>query len=161
MKPSAQRPEDRAYFFDQGLRFGCTQCGGCCTGASGTVFMNAQESERIARHLGLELATFLERYAYPVKDGHSLREVGDNFACIFFRDERCAIYDARPTQCRTFPFWAENVRSEAAWKKTCRDCPGIGRGRLYRRGEILSIAADSLNQGAVADGTGSQRESAK
>ncbi len=159
MKPAAQRPEDRAYFFDRGLRFGCTQCGGCCTGATGTVFMNAHESGRIARHLGLEPADFLERYAYPVKGGHSLREVGENFACIFFRNERCTIYDVRPTQCRTYPFWAENVRSEAAWKKTCRDCPGIGQGRLYLRDEILAIAADSLSQSAVADGTGPQAES--
>lgn len=161
MKPAAQRAEDRAYFFDRGLRFGCTQCGGCCTGATGTVFMNAEESGRIARQLGLDHAAFLERYAYPVEGGHSLREVGEHFACIFFRNERCTIYAVRPTQCRTYPFWAENVRSEAAWKKTCRDCPGIGQGRLYEREEILSIAADSLNGAAVADGTGPQPESAR
>ena len=150
--------EDRAYFFDAGLRFGCTQCGQCCTGAPGTVFMNATESARIATHLGLPVAEFLEKYAYPTEGGHSLREVGDNFACILFREERCTIYDVRPTQCRTFPFWAENVRSEAAWKRTCRACPGIGQGRLYLREEILAIAADSMNEEAVADGTGPQPE---
>lgn len=156
MKRVPARPEDRPYFFDGGLRFGCTQCGHCCAGAPGTVFMNAAESERIARHLGLTREKFLADYAYPVDGGHSLREVGDNYACIFFRNERCTIYDVRPTQCRTFPFWSENIRSETAWKKTCRSCPGIGQGRLYGRDEILAIAADSMNETAVADGTGPQ-----
>ncbi len=156
MKRTSPRPEDRPYFFDGGLRFGCTQCGHCCAGAPGTVFMNAAESERIARHLGLTREAFLGQYAYPVDGGHSLREVGDNYACIFFRNERCTIYDVRPTQCRTFPFWSENIRSETAWKKTCRSCPGIGQGRLYARDEILAIAADSMSETAVADGTGPQ-----
>ncbi len=146
MPRPVKRPEDRAYFFDAGLRFGCTQCGACCTGAPGTVFMNADESARIARHLGLEPEDFLKHYAYPVKGGHSLREVGEEYACIFFRDRRCAIYEVRPTQCRTYPFWAERVRSEAAWQKTCRECPGIGRGRLYTRDEILALAADKLEE---------------
>lgn len=151
-----RRPEDRSYFFDAGLQFGCTQCGGCCTGAPGTVFVNEAESTRLARHLGLNREDFMARYAYPVEGGHSLREVGPDYACIFFRNERCTIYEVRPTQCRTYPFWAENVRSEAAWKKTCRECPGIGQGRRYTRDEILAIAADSLNGQAVADGTGPQ-----
>ena len=153
MKPTASRPEDRAYFFDGGLRFSCTQCGKCCAGAPGTVFMNAAESERLARHLGLPVEQFLAEYAYPVEGGHSLRETGENYACILFRDERCTVYEVRPSQCRTFPFWAENVRSETAWRKTCRNCPGIGQGRLYSREEILSIAADSLNEKVVAEGT--------
>jgi Fe-S-cluster containining protein len=156
MKPNGARPENRPYFFDAGLRFGCTQCGHCCTGATGTVFMNAKEAERIARHLGLDVEAFLQQYAYAVPGGHSLREVGKNFACIMFKDEHCTIYEVRPTQCRTFPFWSENVRSENAWRKACRQCPGIGQGRLYGREEILAIAADSMDETAVADGTGPQ-----
>jgi len=139
----ARRPEDRPYFFDAGLRFGCTECGQCCTGAPGTIFMNEAESKRIARHLGLLRAAFLKRYAYPMEGGHSLREE-ENGDCVFFRQGRCSIYHVRPTQCRTYPFWPENVRSEAAWSATCRACPGIGQGRLYGREEILSLVQQAL-----------------
>lgn len=140
-----RRPEDRPYFFDGGLRFGCTQCGQCCTGAPGTIFMSASEVTRMARHVGLPRAQFLARYAYPMEGGHSLREE-KNGDCVFFREGRCAIYHVRPTQCRTYPFWPENVRSEAAWKSTCRDCPGIGQGRLHSREEILSLVQQSLEE---------------
>ena len=139
-----RRPEDRPYFFDGGLRFGCTQCGQCCTGASGTVFMNRDESERIARHLGLDHGEFLSRFAYPMTGGHSLREE-KNGDCVFFKEGRCSIYKVRPTQCRTYPFWPENVRSERAWAEVCRECPGIGRGRLYDREEILAIVQAALD----------------
>jgi len=149
------RPEDRAYFFDDGLRFGCTQCGDCCTGAHGTIAVNAREAERISAHLGLSVDAFLGEYAYPVDGGHSLKEQA-NGDCVFFCNRTCSIYAVRPTQCRTYPFWAENVRSEPAWKRTCRECPGIGAGRLYGREEILRIAAESLDARAVADGTGPQ-----
>ncbi len=141
---SGRRPEDRAYFFDAGLRFECTGCGRCCTGAPGTVFMNRETSERIAAHLGLSRAVFLRRYAYPFKGGHSLREK-PNGDCIFFSEGKCDIYPVRPTQCRTYPFWPETVRSEAAWRETCAACPGIGQGRLYSREEIIAQVQESLD----------------
>jgi Fe-S-cluster containining protein len=142
--PRARRPEDRPYFFDAGLRFGCTQCGQCCTGAHGTIFMNREESGRIAQHLGLARGLFLRRFAYPMKGGHSLREK-ENGDCVFFADGRCAIYTVRPTQCRTYPFWPENLRSEAAWSRACRECPGIGEGRLFGREEILALVQQQLD----------------
>lgn len=141
------RPEDRSYFFDEGLRFECTGCGDCCCGAPGTVFVNREEADRIARHLQLDVGDFLSRYAYPVEGGHSLKEVGDDYACIFFKDNRCTIYEARPVQCRTYPFWVENVRSEVAWKKTRRVCPGVDRGRLYTRVEILARLDEATGGG--------------
>lgn len=139
-----RRPEDRPYFFDAGLRFGCTGCGQCCTGAPGTVFMNEATSARIAAHLGLTRAAFLKRYAYPLRNGHSLKEKA-NGDCVFFADNKCTIYAVRPTQCRTYPFWPETVRSEAAWRQTCKECPGIGEGRVYEKEEILSLVQESLD----------------
>jgi len=142
---AARRPEDRPYFFDGGLRFTCTQCGHCCTGAPGTVFMNRETSNRIAAHLGLSRASFLRRHAYPLRNGHSLKEK-ENGDCVFFVDNKCTIYPVRPTQCRTYPFWPETVRSEAAWQRTCRECPGIGaEGRLYDKEEILALVQQSLD----------------
>jgi len=41
------------------------------------------------------------------------------------------IYPVRPTQCRTWPFWAGNLRSPADWNEAARRCPGINHGRVY------------------------------
>ena len=38
------------------------------------------------------------------------------------------IYPVRPTQCRTWPFWEDNLKSPQAWKNASergRGCPGM------------------------------------
>jgi Fe-S-cluster containining protein len=52
--------------------------------------------------------------------------------CPFLLAGGCGIHPAKPTQCRTFPFWPELVESRAAWKRTARFCPGIGKGELVQ-----------------------------
>ena len=41
-----------------------------------------------------------------------------------------SLYDARPMQCRTWPFWPENLTSRRVWEATKRrtPCPGMGQG---------------------------------
>ena len=59
----------------------CESCGGkCCTGESGYMGVRRSIKEK------------------PYDDG---------FACIFFdeKDKNCSVYELRPKQCRTFPFW--------------------------------------------------------
>ncbi|HMO52505.1 MAG TPA: YkgJ family cysteine cluster protein [Kiritimatiellia bacterium] len=144
MKPKTI-PGDRPYFFDHGLCFECTGCGQCCTGESGTIFINDREAEEIAVRLGMEKAAFLADYAYPYKGGHSIKEK-ENGDCIFLNGTLCGIYEARPTQCRTFPFWPEILRSEAKWNAAAKGCEGIGRGRRYEKEEILTILNRVMNE---------------
>ncbi len=57
------------------------------------------------------------------------------------KDSRCAVYDARPWQCRTWPFWPENM-NETVWEREVASyCPGVGKGRLYSAEEIKLIIA--------------------
>ena len=49
------------------------------------------------------------------------------------------IYPVRPGQCRTWPFWSENLASPNAWNKTAQKCPGINRGKLYSYEQIQKI----------------------
>ena len=123
------------YFFDNGLRFSCTQCGKCCTGAPGKVHVTASEAAGLAAHLGLTVPVFTARHM-RLLDGELLLREKPNGDCIFF-DRGCTVYLARPRQCRTYPFWIQNLRSEDAWRSTCTDCEGCGQGRLYTREEIL------------------------
>ena len=137
-KPLERRP----YFFDAGIRFECQRCGQCCVGEPGTIYVTPEEINALARHLHLSVADFTQRCLYPFKDSYSIREHDDG-RCLFF-EEGCTIYDLRPGQCRTYPFWFSNLRSESTWRTIEKDCPGIGRGRRYSREEILAIVRTTL-----------------
>jgi len=105
----------------------CESCGGrCCTGESGNIFVSPQEIAALAKHLKMDEALF--RSTYLIKKGYkfSLKEriVGVSHDCIFFDREigGCGVYEARPTQCRTFPFW-DYFKNRLDELK--RECPGI------------------------------------
>ena len=50
-----------------------------------------------------------------------------NFDCVFYRPgEGCTVYAARPTQCRTYPFWGRILASPTTWEIEAETCPGIG-----------------------------------
>src|SRR5436309_1343370 len=111
-------------WYEDGLRFRCTRCGNCCTGAPGFVWVNDEEIAAIAEYLGQPLTEVLARLTRAVESRRSLREK-ENLDCVFLDGERaCTIYPVRPRQCRTWPFWESNVRSPEAWQHTCEVCPG-------------------------------------
>lgn len=124
-------------WYHEGLRFRCTQCGDCCTGAPGYVWVNKAEMEALARRLGLELEEFQRRYTRQVGVRRSLVEY-PNGDCVFFDSQarKCTVYEDRPRQCRTWPFWDSNVRTPEAWAETCQVCPGSGKGKLVPANEI-------------------------
>ena len=132
---------DRPYFFDQGLHFTCQRCGRCCTGGSGVVQLTPGEIERLGLFLTMPKGTFVARYCRLV-DGRLALKEKENGDCIL-HDGGCTVYPVRPAQCRTFPFWLKNLRSEAAWQDAARDCPGIGTGDLHEREQILRQVAES------------------
>ncbi len=129
-------------WFQDGLRFTCTGCGDCCTGAPGYVWVRDEDIERLASHLGLDVDTFERRYVRRVGVRKSLIEYS-NGDCVFFDPQKrnCSVYEARPLQCRTWPFWDSNIKSKATWKQTCKVCPGSGQGTLYPVEKILQQAA--------------------
>lgn len=128
-------------WYRQGLQFRCTQCGDCCTGAPGYVWVNKQEVEAMAQQLQLDVATFERKYVRQVGIRKSLVERA-NGDCVLFdsNTRRCRVYQARPRQCRTWPFWDSNLRTPEAWEETCQVCPGSGRGKLYSLEEIETQA---------------------
>ena len=126
-----------APWYENGLRFQCSQCGDCCTGAPGFVWVVQEEIRALAALLQLEVEVFEEKYVRKVGIRKSLVEFpgGD---CVFFNSQtrKCSVYDARPRQCRTWPFWDSNLSNPAAWASTCEVCPGSGKGKLYQLEEI-------------------------
>ncbi|MBT8339638.1 MAG: YkgJ family cysteine cluster protein [Desulfatitalea sp.] len=133
---------NRSYFFDAGLRFECRQCGTCCSGAPGTIYVAPHEIDPIAARLGLPVPEVIKRFMYPCKDGWSIHEDAHGH-CRFFASG-CTIYSVRPHQCRAFPFWFRHLRSESRWHRITRQCPGIGQGRCYTHEQILTLARSTM-----------------
>ncbi len=126
-------------FYAQGLRFACRGEGKCCEsrGKYGYVYLSFKDRRRLASHLGLSLARFQEQYVKKEDGLYQLRYTGKD--CPFYCQNRCSVYEARPWQCRTWPFWPENMNATVWEQEVLTWCPGAGTGRLYRAEEIEEI----------------------
>ena len=115
-------------WYKEGLRFECTGCGKCCKGSPGYVWLTVAEMASIATFLHLDFDTFTRKYVRQVNGDFSLIEVGEEYACVFLKEDKCTIYEVRPEQCRTFPFWGKHLRSKEHWEKLKGQCEGIHEG---------------------------------
>ncbi len=112
-------------WFDEGLRFKCTGCGKCCTGSPGYVFLSETDMERLSAHLSLSLEEFAKKYTRLVEGQYALLDRPSFGDCIFLEKNRCNVYEARPIQCQTFPWWIDNLRDPEDWKAAAERCEGI------------------------------------
>ena len=105
----------------------CESCEGrCCTGESGYIYVSKSEVEKICELLKMEIKDFVPNYLFKKGYKYSIKEnkFGESYECIFYdRDTNgCKIYEARPTQCKTFPFW-DYYKTRVEELKL--ECPGI------------------------------------
>ena len=106
----------------------CDTCAGnCCIGESGYIWINKTEMLTLSEHLKISLDELKEKYLRKVGYKYSIKEKklsADNFACTFFdlKKKQCSIYEARPVQCRTFPFWDYFKNNE---QEVFDECPAI------------------------------------
>jgi uncharacterized protein len=105
----------------------CASCGGrCCRGAGGYVWVSWEELEAMAAARKMNAGLFAKQYARRAQSRFSLQERvinGEHFCCFFDRIAcHCMIYENRPEQCRTFPFWHTFKDN---WQELLRECPGI------------------------------------
>jgi Fe-S-cluster containining protein len=112
-------------WYKEGLRFKCTGCGQCCTGSPGYVWIEESEAQAMADALQISLEEFVKKYTRRIGGRVSLREDPRNFDCVFLEGKQCKVYTARPKQCRTFPWWQENVETQEQWKEAAIRCEGI------------------------------------
>ncbi len=114
---SAESGEKQDPWFKDGLQFTCTQCGDCCTGAPGVVWVTDDELLEIAEYLDKPIGEIRLFHTRIVRGRVSLTEFA-NGDCTFFdpKARNCTVYKARPVQCRTWPFWNSHLESPGAWK---------------------------------------------
>ena len=124
-------------WYHEGLKFKCSQCGDCCTGAPGFVWVNKSEIAALAKRLNMDEESFETQYVMTVGIRKSLKEFS-NGDCVLFDNEKrcCTVYEERPRQCKTWPFWDSNLRSPETWAETCEACPGSGTGKLHQLEQI-------------------------
>lgn len=147
--PAAPRTPSTPWYAD-GLRFSCTQCGNCCGGAPGYVWVSAPEIVEIAAALNLATGEFEARHTRKTRTRVSLLE-RPNGDCEFL--ERlaggktiCKIHPVRPLQCRTWPFWDANLAEPADWRAAARSCPGMDVGTHHP----LPVIQDALARNRAA-----------
>ena len=119
-------------WYAAGLKFSCQQdCGACCTDHEdyAYVYIDPDEERAMAEFLELSLRQFRRRWT-TLDEGHRVLRM-DGPDCPFLDGSRCSIYPVRPSQCRTFPFWTENLSSPGAWKALREFCPGIDVGEKH------------------------------
>ncbi len=105
----------------------CESCEGrCCTGESGYIYVTMNEIEKISILLDMKIRDFASEYLFKKGYKYSIKEVmhNDSHECIFYDRESngCKIYHARPSQCKTFPFW-DYYKTRVDELKL--ECPGI------------------------------------
>lgn len=129
-------------WYKGGLRFTCTQCGNCCTGAPGYVWVTREEIGRISGFLERDDGWLDKSQLRRVGFRYSLTE-RSNGDCVFLQhvDGRriCSIYPVRPLQCRTWPFWNANLKSPGTWADAGETCPGMNNGKSYTFEDIERI----------------------
>lgn len=147
----AQPREDARSREQPGLRFSCTMCGNCCSGPEGYVLVTDAEAQALADRLHISVEAFLTTYTHMTSQGRSLTEKlsAAGHDCVFLDREKvpgkavCGVYEDRPRQCRTWPFWPSNLRNRAAWERAKRICPGMDQGAHYTPVQIR-IARDAF-----------------
>lgn len=128
-------------FYREGIRFECQGDGKCCLsrGRYGYVYLSFSDRRRLAAHFGISTAEFTRRYTEKEDGLYQLKYEGAD--CPFFTENRCEVYAARPWQCRTWPFWPENMNKRVWEREVASYCPGAGKGRLFTADEIEAILA--------------------
>src|SRR4028118_1789755 len=83
---NANAAETERPWYTDGLKFTCTQCGNCCTGGPGYVWISKVEIARLAAHLKITPAETVKRYCRKVGGRISLNErltPAGNYDCVF------------------------------------------------------------------------------
>lgn len=107
VKNSVIKKDGFSFCFNQAA---CSSCGArCCRGNSGNIWVNSNDIYNICKLLGVNQIDGLRLFFQKRENQYTIREQlndRNDYRCIFLNNlNLCSIYDARPSQCRTYPFW--------------------------------------------------------
>ncbi len=115
--------------------FQCKGCGNCCAGGEGYIWLTREEQTEISEALKIPLEKFLKKYTKNINGRISLIEFQNSkndYWCIFLdKNRKCKIYEHRPKQCRTYPYWKEIMDDDEYLKLNAEICNGIILNNKY------------------------------
>jgi len=86
-------------------KIGCLECAACCKTYSPR--FKTPDIKRIAKYLGVKEGAFIDTYLKIDEEGDFVLQ---SSPCAFLgKDNRCSIYDVRPSDCARFPYTDEDV----------------------------------------------------
>lgn len=103
--------------------FDCQACGQCCHGEGG-IYIDRERSQKIADSLGLSRAEFEAKYT-GLRHGRREIKTGSDGACLFLKDNRCAIHPVKPDICRQWPYLPGALTEEIGFTVIRDNCPGF------------------------------------
>ena len=121
--------------FKNGIRFECQNSGNCCVSRDsyGYVYLSSKDLKKLARNFNLTAEDFKFKYCQNTEGFLHLKEKNRlKGKCIFLKNHKCTVYKSRPSQCRTWPFWNENMNAKVWNKDISINCPGIGKGKKIK-----------------------------
>ena len=123
------------------VRFTCQPgCTKCCD-QDGYVYLSEEDLAKAAKFTGMSKRAFEAKYVYRTRHEMRFRKPRQK-QCPFLGEQGCNIHPAKPTQCRTFPFWPEILESKKAWLATGNFCPGVGKGDLIQIAAANAVAEE-------------------
>ena len=131
--------------------FNCDLCGRCCTGEyNDHVFLLEDDADLIR---SIDPSALMPSPYFDVSDqngvfyvvGYSLRIKDDDVqSCVFLENNRCTIYEKRPTICRVYPYMIHREPDEKGhvdW----REISGLNEHGTYEN-EISDEEAEEIYQ---------------
>ncbi len=126
----------------QDIRFKCKEdCFKCCL-KPGVVNFDKEDVEDAARYLDIPQSKFKKEFQLKKAGDYWEMEVEEDLPCPFLIPQGCGIHPAKPKQCRTYPFWRENLATRNDWQLTAGFCPGIGTGPKIKTESIRQDLKD-------------------
>lgn len=128
-------------WFSEGVKFTCQSgCVRCCGGAPGDVFVTDDEIKALAKHVKIPVQDFHDSFVRHYSSGKmSLIEQRNGDCILLDGGKGCSVYEARPKQCRDFPFWPDIMKSPFSWLKEAQRCPGINVGDVHAAPKIIEL----------------------
>ena len=133
----------------ENIHFSCQGSGNCCVsrGSYGFVYLSKHDIKKLSEFTNLKINDFLKLYCDKTDEFTHFKEKKTNGDCQFLLNKKCSVYKARPTQCRTWPFWRENMNNKVWNNDISNFCPGIGKGNKISFKEInKNIKLDEDNE---------------
>ena len=131
------------------IKFECQGSSNCCVsrGSYGFVYVSKKDIKRLSKYTNLYIKDFIHLYCDKTDGFIHFKEKLKNGNCQFLKNKRCDVYKARPTQCRTWPFWKENMNTKTWNNEIANFCPGVGKGEIIEQNNInKSLELDIRNE---------------